>query len=383
MTHGAELGSRGRLSRGVERAWHLTILDRYMLAELGGPFAFGLSAFTLIFVATQILAISKLVTDEHAPLWAAIEYFVWGLPQVLIYVIPMALLLAVLLTLQRLSGESEITAMKAAGIGLVRIVSPLLLVGLGVSFVSLFLQEEVVPFASDRAAFLRETVIRHVAVSSNLTVTTSLPGGGKQLTIAGSIAPETQTLLNVTVIQYDRESRPQEIIFSKRADYDPPTWRFEEATTYHFDSDGSTFSTTDPVLRVDIGQKPGQFLMRATQNNPEEMSRAEIRAVEETHQLSPDELRTYEATYHAKLARPFAAFVFALIAIPFGLRVVRGGGTSLGFGIAVAIVFVYYVVATVFLSVGESSAALAFVAAWIPNAIFTGIGAFLVRRAAS
>ena len=47
-----------------------TILDRYMLTELGGPFVFGLSAFMLIFAATEILNIGKLVSNEHAPLWA-------------------------------------------------------------------------------------------------------------------------------------------------------------------------------------------------------------------------------------------------------------------------------------------------------------------------
>ena len=83
-----------------------TIMDRYLVAELGGPFMFGLSAFTLIFVATQIIAIGRLVTEEHAPLWAAVEYFLWDMPQFLLLVIPMAMLLGTLLAMQRLSGDS-------------------------------------------------------------------------------------------------------------------------------------------------------------------------------------------------------------------------------------------------------------------------------------
>jgi lipopolysaccharide export system permease protein len=368
------------IMRGLAR---LRILDKYILNELVGPFSFGLSAFTLILIATQLLAIAKFVTDEHAPLWIAIEYFLWGLPQILIYVIPMAFLLGVLLTMQRLSGDSELTAMRAGGISLVRIVAPLLVVGFVGSFVALFLQEEIVPYATDRAAYLREVVIKHISINNNLTVTSSLPGGGKQLTIAGAIEPATQALLNVTVIQYDRDQRPQEIIFSQRADYDAPRWRFQNATTYHFEADGQTFSSIDPILRVDIGEAPGQFVRRSAGDNPEDMSRAEIRTVLASGHLTADELRTYWATYQAKLARPFAAFVFALIAIPFGLRPSRGGGTSLGFGIAVAIVFVYYVIATVCLSVGELSLTLATVAAWTPNLLFTVIGALLLRRAAS
>lgn len=368
------------LTAGYSR---LKILDRYVLRELAGPFTFGLSAFTLILIATQLLAIAKFVTDQHAPLWIAVEYFLWGLPQVLIFVIPMALLLGVLLTMQRLSGDSEITALKAGGIGLMRIVAPLVVVGFAASLVALFLQEEIVPIATDQAAYLREVVIKHVAINSNLTIVTALPGGGKQLMVAASMDPSTQALLNVTVIQYDRDQRPQEVVFSRRADYDAPNWRFSNATTYHFGADGETFSSVEPVLRIDLGETPGQFVRRAQQDNPEDMSRAEIRSVMASGGLSADQLRTYAATYDAKLARPFAALVFVLIAIPFGLRPVRGGGASLGFGIAVAVVFIYYVIATVFLSIGGASLALAPLAAWVPNVLFLAIGAILLRRAAA
>ena len=86
------------------------------------------------------------------------------------------------------------------------------------------------------------------------------------------------------------------------------------------------------------------------------------------------------------MARPFACFVFALIAVPFGLSAPRGGaggGTSVGFGLAVAIVFVYYVILTIFLSLGAASPSLAFPSAWMPNAIFTIIGLLLLRRASA
>jgi hypothetical protein len=112
----------------VSSVAHPTILDRYMVSELSGPFAFGLSAFTLIFAATNILAISRLVSEEHAPLVAAVEYFLWQLPQIVVTIVPMAMLLGTLLAMQRLSGESEITALKAGGVGLIRAVAPLLIV---------------------------------------------------------------------------------------------------------------------------------------------------------------------------------------------------------------------------------------------------------------
>lgn len=364
--------------------WPPTIMDRYLVSELGGPFAFGLSAFTLIFVATQLLAIGRLVSEQHAPLWAAVEYFLWDMPQFLLLVIPMAMLLGTLLAMQRLSGESEITAMKAGGISLARIVAPLLLVGFAVSLVALAVQELFVPLANDRAAYVRQQAIEHVSAASsgNLSAVTALPGGGKQVTIAGGLDLPTQTLLNVTVIRYDAHQKPQEFVIADSARYAPPTWTFHNATTYHFAPDGSTQTINSGTLAVDIGERPNQIAKQTLNiTDPEQLSRAEIKERLDSGQLSPQQQKSFTASYAAKLARPFASFVFILIAVPFGLRPVRGGGTGLGFGLAVAIVFVYYVISTVFLSVGALATGLAGIAAWTPNLLFTVIGAWLLRRA--
>ena len=363
--------------------WPPTILDRYLIAELQGPFLFGLSAFTLIFVATQILAIGRLVSEEHAPLWAAVEYFLWQMPYYLLLVIPMAMLLGTLLAMQRLSGESEITAMKAGGISLTRMVAPLLAVGFCVSLFALVAQELFVPFANERAAYVRQSVIEHASPAlSNLSAVAAFPGGGKQVTIAGAFDVNTSSLINVTVIRYDAHQKPQEIIFADRANYVAPTWTFQNATTYRFATDGTTSVATFPTLTVDIGERPNQIANQSLQiTNPEDLSRAEIKDRLDSGQLSPQQKNLFTATYAAKLARPFTAFVFTLIAVPFGLRPVRGGGVGLGFGLAIVIVFVYYVISTVFLTIGSVSTMLAGPAAWAPNVIFTLIGARLLRQA--
>ncbi|MDB5027304.1 MAG: permease [Candidatus Eremiobacteraeota bacterium] len=373
-----------RLGHTAPRApFSPTILDRYLVNELGGPFLFGLSAFTLIFVATQILAIGRLVSEQHAPLWAAVEYFLWDMPAYLLLVIPMAMLLGTLLAMQRLSSESEVTAMKAGGISLTRIVAPLLVVGLIVSLFSLAVQELFVPFANDKAAYVKQMAIEHVSpASSNLQAVTALPGGGKQVTLAGGLDVATQTLLAVTVIRYDAHQKPQEMIVADRARYLTPTWTFEDSTTYHFSPDGGVTTQTAKYLTVDIGERPNQIAKQSINiTNPEDLSRAEIKERLESGQLSPQQQKVFTATYASKLARPFAAFVFTLIAVPFGLRPVRGGGTGLGFGLAVAIVFVYYVISTICLTVGSSATWLAGPAAWAPNLLFTVIGLSLLRRA--
>lgn len=379
----------GARAREVGRALlHPTILDRYMVSELAGPFSFGLSAFTLIFAAANLLAISRLVGEEHAPLGIAIAYFLWQMPQIVVTVVPMAMLFGTLLALQRLSAESELTALKAGGVGLSRAVAPLLVVGFVVSLLAYVLQEGVVPYANDQAIFLRDDAIRHVGAftGGSHTVITDLPGGGQQVTYFRGFDPKTQALLNVAILTYAANHHPTGILFSDRGHYVPPTWTFENATEYHFAADGTTVSRQDPSVTLDVGEKPTEIQQRAADNNRETMSRSQIRDIVASRQLSPEETRAYQTTYEEKLARPFASFVFTLIALPFGLRPPRGGGgTGAGFGLAVAIAFGYFVIESTCSAIFTGlpgGYAVSTLGAWLPNVIFTAIGFVLLRRAA-
>ncbi len=365
--------------------YRFTILDRYMLAELAGPFCFGLAAFTLIFAATEILNIGKLVSSDHAPLWAAVLIFLWSLPAQIVLCIPMALLLGTLLAIQRLSGDSEITALKAAGVTFARIVAPLLAVGVVMSFLTYFLQERVVPYANDELAEIEDNVINHTsAFSRDLTVSAPLPGGGRQVTLATAYEPHSQALLHVTLVQYDSANQPRQIVFADRAEFSANKWVLQNSSVYRFNPDGTTLAEPRiPQQQVELGENPTELVKRISNDDPENMSRAQIAGQIRTGQLTENEYRKYVTTYQEKLARPFACFVFILIAIPFGLRSTRGGGSaSLGFGVSLAIVFVYYIVMTVCSFLAEAFIPLAALWSWVPNLIFTIIGLTRLRRAA-
>jgi lipopolysaccharide export system permease protein len=355
-----------------------------MLSELAGPFLFGLSAFTLIISAAQIVAIGRVVSETHAPLWAAIEAFFWQLPPTMVEAIPMALLLGTLLAIQRLSAESEITAMKAGGISFLRIVAPVLAAGFLISFVTLLLQERVVPYASEQFSIVQNTIInRASAFAGSLNVSAPLPGGGSQMTFARACADNCKALLGVTVVQYDRLGNPARIVLADRAVFSAQQWTLDNARIYQFAASGELTTSTTPSMQVQLGENPTEMVKRAASNDPEVMNRAQIAQLIESGQLSASEIKKYTMVFQQKLATPFACFVFTLLAVPYGIRSVRGGSSaSVGFGIAVLIVFIYYIVATICSYFGEADLQLAFLAAWMPNIMFTIIGGARLYRAA-
>ncbi len=359
----------------------MKILDRYMVQTLGGPFLFGLAAFTLLFVAGELLNIARLVSEEHASLLAAGKYFVYTLPATLVLTFPMSMLLAVLLAMSRLSGDSEITAMRAGGISVYRIAAPMVAVGLAASLVGLWFQEIIVPTATTKAEEILRSEIQSggTQILTDQIVNTSLPNGDRQLTMAQGFDPKKDELQNTT-IEVFRGSTPLSLLFAPRGAYHGNSWKFFDATEYVLDPCCERID--NPQLSIDIGADPSQLIEQGKQ--PEDMSRAEIRTLLQGDVKAKDASRYARllVTYHSKLARPFACLVFALLAIPLGIRPQRSSSGA-GFGISIAIVFAFYVVTTICLAIGQSNPSTSLVMAWLPNVVFSLTGIWLLRQAAS
>ena len=88
-----------------------TLIDRYLIRELIPPFALTLVFFTFVFLMTRILEITNLVVNYQIDLVAVALMLVYSMPQFLEFVVPMSVMMAVLLTLLRLSGDNEIVAL--------------------------------------------------------------------------------------------------------------------------------------------------------------------------------------------------------------------------------------------------------------------------------
>ena len=127
----------------------LRILDKYIFREVALTFAFSICAFSAVFIGSGTLfKIAKYITDYGASLQAVVKICIFGLPGVVIWTFPMSMLLATLLTFGRLSGNSEITAMKSCGISFSRIAMPAIIMGFIVSMGAVAFNEYVVPWAN-------------------------------------------------------------------------------------------------------------------------------------------------------------------------------------------------------------------------------------------
>ena len=126
----------------------MRLLDRYLLRELLLPRGVCLSGFTLFWIAFDLLG--DMTRFQKASLVGVMEFYLWGLPELLNTTLPIALLLSLLYTLTNHARHHELTAIRAAGISLWRTIVPYLAVGLLLSLGLYWSGENLIPQAKRR-----------------------------------------------------------------------------------------------------------------------------------------------------------------------------------------------------------------------------------------
>ena len=124
----------------------MKLIYRYITLELLTPLLFGVAAFTAIFIGTDLLfELIDYYNNYGVRILTLIQLFFLNIPAIAVYTIPMATLLGTIMGYGRLSGDGEITAMRSSGISIYKLVIPALFLGLLMTFVTIAVNELVVP----------------------------------------------------------------------------------------------------------------------------------------------------------------------------------------------------------------------------------------------
>ena len=354
-----------------------TLLDRYIIREMMGPLAFGVGAFTSLFVSGDLLSLANLVVELGAPIEPALKVFLLKLPQIIVWTLPMSVLLATLLSLSRLSQNSEIVAMRAGGMSFGRLAAPILCVSLLISVVSFLINETVVPHTNAES---RRVMVEEVRGSRLPTITRHVVIKGERgnnldwILYANRYDSRTSTFYQATLV-YMNDNAPVQTAFADRIVWNERTWVMENGIAYHFTPEGEVVVATYPAHSrpVDLGQRPED--VARLQKSPEEMGLAELREHIETLRRQGADVRSLQVQMHLKYSIPVASLVFALVGIPLGIQSHRAG-SSTGFGMSVIIIFIYYIMMTLGSALGQAGALPPVLAAWIQNIIMGGYGAY-------
>ncbi len=363
---------------------HLRILDKYIFREILFSFIFGICAFSAVFIGSGTLfKIAKYITDYGASLSAVVKIFVFSMPSIIIWTFPMSMLLATLLTFGKLSGSSEITAMKSCGVSFTRIATPAIIMGLAVSIGAVLFNEHVVPWANTayRNVLYYEIQGNTTMQSQEHIILKEIKGGKIQrLVYARQYEAEKEHLTGVTMQIFNDEGKVSHVENAEYAEWDGSVWIMHNGIIYDINEDkgkgGHSLRFDNQVLPV--AATPKQVVRE--QKDPSELTMKELRAeidIMKTQYVNTNKL---EAELYQRVSVPMASLVFALIGIPLGLQPNRNS-SSAGFAMSVIIIFFYYALMTMGNALARSGALAPMLAVWIPNIVGLLAGGFLIRRA--
>lgn len=361
----------------------IRILDRYIFREVFVTFLFGICAFSAVFIGSGTLfRIAQYITDYGASLEAVAKIFVLGLPGVIIWTFPMSMLLAVLLTIGKMSSSSEITAMKSCGIGFYRIAAPALILGAMVSAGAIAFNEYVVPWANTAYSNVLYYEIEHNTQprsQEHIIIKDIQEGWIHQLIYARMYDAEHEIMRSVTMQDYSADGQIDHVETAEYAKWDGKTWTLYNGTIYDVTDDGER----EHVMRFNmqvlpINTTPTQIVRE--QKKPEELTMKELREQIKIMRTQFVDTNKLEVELYQRITVPMASLIFALVGVPLGLQPTRNS-SSMGFAMSVIIIFFYYAFMTMGNAVARGGILNPLLAVWMPNIIGLIAGVVLMRRA--
>jgi len=363
-----------------------SILNRYVFFELIPPFVINMVFFTFVFLMAKILDIANLVVNYSVSLLSVIMMLVYAIPSFLVYVIPMSVMMTVLLTFLKLSSDNELIAMKAGGVGLYKLLPPVLFF-CGIGFAAtLCMGIYGMPWGRVAAKELTYQI-----AASNLDI------GLKERTFNDSfdgvmlyvntIDIQTKTLVDVFIEDQRTADMVSTVIAPRGQLFGEPEKHLFHLRLYNGtinqvglknrSANSIHFDTYD--LTLDLNRSINEA--KRSRKDEKEMGFREL--VESVKHSGQKNSRYYKKVMeiHKKFSIPAACFALGLIAVPLGVQS-RMAKRSFGLGLGLAFLLLYYVLLTIGLVLGKRGYYPPFVGMWLPDLLIGGLGVvFLIRTA--
>jgi LPS export ABC transporter permease LptF/LPS export ABC transporter permease LptG len=362
----------------------MRILTRYILREVTAHALIGAAIFTFVLFTRDLGHILELVVRASAPLPSVAEIFSFTIPLALIYTLPMSVLVGILIGLSRLAADSEITAMRASGMGVWSFLRVLSIFVLAAWVLALFNGVYVAPRSQAALGHLEDR-LKGSQVSFEIRPRVFYEGFPKivlyvqdvksaqgaavwkgifMADLSDAATPKITLAREGVVVSEGPDRLHLHLIDGSEHETDP-----NNADHYQI----ITFQQTDIPIELPSTENKGDESLPASL-----MSTGAL--LQKASRSDPVSARWYLIEFHRRFALPTACLVLALVGIPLGLSSKKSGKSG-GFVLTIALVFTYYVVSLIGVSLARQGKVSPWFGAWLADLAFLGLGLFLLLRA--
>ena len=358
-----------------------TILDDYILRDFTSYLGMVVGAFLmLLLVFTLFELLGDILRNQISP-WTVGEYLLNVSPFFLYNITHLSMLLAVLITFGVMQRANEVTAIKATGTSIYRIVVPITLAAAVLAGSLFFFDQFYLPRTNKRQDALRNRIKGKPPQTYLQPDRKWIFGQHSDIYYYQFFDPDRNQFGSVSVFQFNPKTfEITRRIYAVRAHWHEQLQRWVYEQGWERELRGvaiQNYRQFDVTTFPQLGEPPTYFKKEVKQSS--EMSYEELRRYIHDLQQSGFDVVRLRVQLHEKFAFPLMTLVMAILAIPFSLSAGRRGALA-GVAVAVAIAVIYTVTSRLFEAMGNLSQLPPALAAWSPDLIFGMVGGYLILK---
>jgi LPS export ABC transporter permease LptF/LPS export ABC transporter permease LptG len=372
--------------RRVFSASFPTLLDDYVLRDFFLYLGMIVSAFLVLLLVFTLFELLGDILRNQTPAIVVVEYLLNVSPYLLYSVAPLIMLLAVLVTFGLMNRSNEITAIKATGTSVYRIVTPVLIAAAVLATGLFFADQFYLPHTNKRQEALHNLIKGKPPQTYLRPDRRWIFGQHNDIYYYQFFDPDRNQFANLTIFQLDPASFAiTQRIHADRAHWadimggeNMGRWIFEQGWERSLHSAAiAGYRTFDVSTFPELSETPSYFKKEVKQYS--EMNYEELRRYIRDLQQSGFDVVRLRVQLNKKLSYPLITLIMAVLAVPFSMSAAKKGAVT-GIAVAVGIAVVYTVVSRLFEAMGDISQLPPALAAWSPDLIFALLGAYLILK---
>jgi LPS export ABC transporter permease LptF/LPS export ABC transporter permease LptG len=357
------------------------LIDIHILKTFLGYFLLLLAGFLVIFDAFTLFDLLQDISRNHAPVSVVANYFRYLTPMMVYQLSPLAALVATLVTLGAMAKNNELTAFKASGISMYRVVLPLILAGLFFSCGLFALDDTYLPYANQRQDALRNQIKGRPAQTYYQPAHQWIFGQGNRIYNYELFDVDRKFFGGLSVFELDPVTfQMTRRVFAERARWEVGLqgWVLEQGWIRDFNGSTVTRYTPFRVLSLaELTEPPGYFRREVLPSY--QMNWRQLRKYIDGLQQAGFDTARLAVQWQTKFAFPLMAAIIVFLAVPFAFLVGTRGAVG-GLALAVGISIVYWSVAKLFEAMGAVGQLPPLAAGWAPDAIFSFLAVYFFLK---
>ena len=348
----------------------MNILDRYLLREYLKALFVGLLFFIALLIIVRLLDKDIKKFDDDVAYLTAVKIVVFQAPRRIMEVVPVAAFVAVFFVLGRMIQSNEFDAMKASGISVYRLLTPILIATLIICGLFAVFYNRVAAPAFHEAHLLQNKV--RPRYGRNIV----FKGKNDRIFYSQRIVLDERKIQQLTIYEYNAEVELDRVTFAKSATWTPTEWKLTNGYIRHFEKGIEVGYEAFDTHTIERYEDPARFI--GSEKDPRAMTIKELREQIAYKQEAGQISRKEQVKLYHNTAYPFAAVVVVMLGAPIAIRFGRAGFFA-GLVIAFFLAFIYWALSFAILEgLSESGKLHPFLACWGANILYAIVGSIMI-----